>query len=149
MKTIVAKKFKWEAAHRLAWHEGLCSNLHGHSYRMTVELEGQPDECGFLIDFQAIKQLLAPLIDEWDHGIFVANTDVQLLEVVHQTGWKHFVLPYDATTENVCRFVAEFLLAQHLPTLQQHRVSAIRVHVAETETCYATVALSVPDKIQS
>ncbi len=59
----VAKDFGWEAAHRLPRHAGLCGNLHGHSYRMTVELEGEPDEHGIVIDFQDIKAVIKPLID--------------------------------------------------------------------------------------
>ncbi|MBN8588612.1 MAG: 6-carboxytetrahydropterin synthase [Rhodothermia bacterium] len=148
METIVAKKFKWEAAHRLSWHEGLCRNLHGHSYHMTVEMTGIPDERGFLIDFQEIKRLLAPLVEQWDHGIFVAHSDSQLLDVVHQTGWKHFVLPFDSTTENVCQYVSEYLLSKHLDTLQKHQIAKISINIAETETCYATVSVVVSDKTQ-
>lgn len=54
----VAKRFRWEAAHRLPWHEGQCRHLHGHSYRMTVELRGDPSGDGMLMDFKHLKQIL-------------------------------------------------------------------------------------------
>lgn len=104
---------------------------------MTVELEGAPDENGFLMDFQAIKQILQPLIDAFDHGTLVANTDTELLHIMQQTSWKHYVLPYDSTTENVCQYVTQYLLENGEATLRKHHVRKIRVHVAETETCYA------------
>lgn len=32
----VTKKFKFDAAHMLSGHEGLCKNLHGHQYLLEV-----------------------------------------------------------------------------------------------------------------
>ena len=38
----IAKEFRWEMGHRLPEHFGLCKNIHGHSYKMVVEFEGEP-----------------------------------------------------------------------------------------------------------
>lgn len=40
---IVAKQFRWEGAHRLPWHDGLCKNNHGHSYKMEASVDGAVD----------------------------------------------------------------------------------------------------------
>ena len=37
----IAKEFRWEMGHRLPEHFGLCKNIHGHSYKMIVEFEGE------------------------------------------------------------------------------------------------------------
>ena len=37
----VAKRFRWEGAHRLPWHAGLCRHLHGHSYALTVVFDDE------------------------------------------------------------------------------------------------------------
>ena len=37
----VAKEFKWEMGHRLPEHFGNCKNIHGHSYKMIAEFEGE------------------------------------------------------------------------------------------------------------
>ncbi|GIV60009.1 6-carboxytetrahydropterin synthase [Rhodocaloribacter litoris] len=140
----VAKQFRWEGAHRLPWHEGLCRNLHGHSYRLTVELDGEPDTRGMLVDFQALKQMMAPLIDAWDHAILVAETDDELHDVVRRTGWKHALLPFDTTAENLCRYVADHLCTAHGPYLRERGVHTVRVRLAETETCYAEAERHVP-----
>jgi len=39
----IAKEFKWEMGHRLPEHFGQCKNIHGHSYKMLVEFEGEID----------------------------------------------------------------------------------------------------------
>lgn len=36
---IINKEFTFEAAHRLLNHPGKCNGLHGHSYRIVVELQ--------------------------------------------------------------------------------------------------------------
>lgn len=133
----VAKLFRWEAAHRLPWHQGPCRNLHGHSYRMTVELEGEPDARGMLIDFQDLKRVVAPLVDAWDHAVLVAEEDAELRALLAQTDWKRAVLPFDSTSENMCTFVAEHLCREAAGLFEAHRVHTVRVRLHETETCYA------------
>ncbi len=139
----VAKQFTWEAAHRLPWHAGDCKNLHGHSYKMTVEVEGEPDERGMLIDFKEIKKILAPLIDDWDHATIVAEDDIDLRYAIQKLGSRLALLPYDSTAENLSRYAAEYLMNQGNEILRARNVHNIIVTVRETETCYATFACPV------
>ena len=139
----VSKRFRWEGAHRLPWHTGGCQNLHGHSYLMWVELAGTPDDRGMVIDFKDIKTVLKPLIDAWDHAVLVAEDDDALQQAVDLLDSKHFVLPYDTTSENLCAFVADYLGKEAFGLLQQHNISTIRVRIQETETCYAELVKPV------
>ncbi len=70
MATRVCKTFRFEAAHRLeGWPpEHKCHNMHGHSYRVEVEIEGKVNpETGVVIDFGVIaeywKRALLPTLD--------------------------------------------------------------------------------------
>ncbi|WP_063881387.1 6-pyruvoyl trahydropterin synthase family protein [Spirosoma spitsbergense] len=139
----VAKRFRWEGAHRLPWHTGGCQNLHGHSYQMWVELKGEADGQGMLIDFKDIKKVLSPLINAWDHAVLVADSDHELLQAISILKSKHFILPFDTTSENLCEFIVNFLAAQALDLLEQHKVSSINVRLQETETCYAEHEVTV------
>ena len=140
----IAKRFRWEGAHRLPWHEGLCKNLHGHSYSMFVEIEGTPDENGLLMDFKHLKDCLKGLVDAWDHATVVDENDHELLDVLQSRSWKHFVLPYDSTAENMCIFVAEHLIASSGDRLRSRNIHTVRVRISETETCYAEAVREVP-----
>ena len=133
----VAKQFRWEGAHRLPWHDGGCSSLHGHSYRMVVELEGEPDERGMLIDFKDMKRVLKPLVEAWYHATLVAEYDTDLQHALQQLGSKYFILPFDSTSENLCAFVADYLEREGQEALRQHCITKVCVTVQETETCYA------------
>ncbi len=139
----VAKRFRWEGAHRLPWHTGGCQNLHGHSYQMWVELKGTLDENGMLLDFKDIKQYLAPLVEEWDHAVLIAKADTELLAAMKGLQSKHYVLPYDTTSENLCLFVTEYLAGKALDVMIEMQVTHVCVRLQETETCYAEYEVSV------
>ena len=133
----VAKRFKWEAAHRIPGHAGLCRNFHGHSYRMYVEVEGTVGENGMVMDFHDIKQLVEPLVDQWDHAVLVGANDQELLDIINGTDWKHFVFPGDTTAELIVQYVLDFLAQEKGDLLRQQGIVRIMVNVRETETSYA------------
>lgn len=139
----VAKRFRWEGAHRLPWHTEGCQHLHGHSYQLWVELTGETSSKGMFIDFKAIKEVLAPLITAWDHAILVDEADQQLLAAIDLLASKHYVLPYDTTSENLCQYVADYLLTQAAQVLAAHDIATIGVKLQETETCYAELIVPV------
>ena len=51
----VTKIFDWHCSHRLTNHEGLCKNIHGHTYKLEVEIDGSllsgGSSDGMVIDF--------------------------------------------------------------------------------------------------
>jgi 6-pyruvoyltetrahydropterin/6-carboxytetrahydropterin synthase len=66
----LSKEFMFEAAHVLPKHKGKCSSLHGHSWKLTVEVDGYVDpETGFVVDYSLLKSLItARIIDKVDHA---------------------------------------------------------------------------------
>lgn len=72
----VSQEFEFHAAHFLSWHPGKCKNLHGHSYRVQVDVKGPLDERGVVIDFDELArtvwdQILEPL----DHSLLNDHLD--------------------------------------------------------------------------
>jgi 6-pyruvoyltetrahydropterin/6-carboxytetrahydropterin synthase len=66
----ITQAFTFESAHRLPHvPEGhRCFNLHGHSYRVELQLDGPVDaRSGFVIDFFDIEQVFQPLLQRLDH----------------------------------------------------------------------------------
>ncbi len=64
------KSFRFEAAHWLpnvpAGHK--CGRMHGHSFKITVVVEGSIDpEVGWVMDFAVIKEVFAPIEEQLDH----------------------------------------------------------------------------------
>jgi len=56
------------AAHVIPNHPGQCKNLHGHNFKMDVEVRAsQLDELGMAMDFQTVKEAATKLCEQWDH----------------------------------------------------------------------------------
>ncbi|MGL1901680.1 MAG: 6-carboxytetrahydropterin synthase QueD [Fibrobacterales bacterium] len=76
----IAKSFTFDAAHFLPnvpdGHK--CKNLHGHTYKVEIELDGPVDSVtGFVMDFGDLKTVVKPLIDLLDHRFL---NDIEGLE---------------------------------------------------------------------
>lgn len=64
----VTKMFTFDAAHALTRYYGKCENLHGHTYRLEVTVEGQVQDNGMVVDFVLLKRVVARrVLDRLDH----------------------------------------------------------------------------------
>lgn len=65
----VTKDFHFEAAHALPHlpDDHKCKRLHGHSYKFRVEVDGELDDRGFVIDYAEISAAVDPLVKRLDH----------------------------------------------------------------------------------
>ena len=58
----------FDAAHYLQGYKGKCEKLHGHRYRIVVNLEvGELDGSGMAYDFTLLKKQLAGILESYDH----------------------------------------------------------------------------------
>ena len=104
----VTKTVKFDAAHILTNHQGLCKNLHGHTYRVDISVS-QPadDDRDMVIDFKDLKGIATRLIcDRFDHA-FIYNTqspgESEIAAVVEKNGMRTVAIPFRSTAENLAR----------------------------------------------
>lgn len=66
---ILRKEYTFEAAHFIYNHPGKCRNLHGHSYKLFVLIEGAvTPETGMILDFDDLSRVVnTQVIDRLDH----------------------------------------------------------------------------------
>ena len=66
---ILRKEYSFEAAHFIYNHPGKCRNLHGHSYKLFVLIEGTPDPAtGMIIDFDDLSKVVTEkVLSRLDH----------------------------------------------------------------------------------
>lgn len=135
----IAKEFRWEMGHRLPLHDGACRNLHGHSYKLVVEIEGDPDPAtGMVVDFQDVSAAVKPFVGELDHCFLVQDSDEELLGYLRRNDLKHTVIPFPSTVENLCRMFAAKLAA----FLARHAAArALSITIFETPTSSATLEI--------
>ena len=136
----ITKQFSFEMAHALRNYDGLCRNIHGHSYKMDITLAGQPlhDESspknGMVMDFGDLKRLVnEEIISLLDHALVLnAKTDAQLVDVLKQNYEKIVIVDFQPTTENLLNFIAG-----KIQTRLSNDVKLTCVRLRETDTSYA------------
>jgi 6-pyruvoyltetrahydropterin/6-carboxytetrahydropterin synthase len=130
----IAKEFRWEMGHRLPFHKGKCKNLHGHSYKMLVEFEGELNNDGMVMDYYDVKNLIAPLVEELDHSVMVKDDDTELINALKSINSRMNIVPFHTTAENIC-----FYFLEKIKKLNTNKnLKKVRVWVYETENTYAT-----------
>lgn len=129
----ISKEFKWEMGHRLPFHLGKCKNIHGHTYKMRVEIEGDLDENGMVMDYYDVSEIISPLVDELDHSFMAKETDTEIIEFLDKINSKKVVVPFETTAENI----TVFLLGRVKDKINSDRIKRIKIRVYETEKTYA------------
>ena len=67
---ILRLETHFDAAHYLPNYNGKCANLHGHTYRVIIEIDGQVKENGMVEDFTTLKTYIQKtILDVLDHTL--------------------------------------------------------------------------------
>jgi 6-pyruvoyltetrahydropterin/6-carboxytetrahydropterin synthase len=130
----IAREFHWEMGHRLPFHTSGCANIHGHSYKLRVEIEGECDDNGMMMDYGDMKKLVMPVVDEFDHCFLCNEGDSVMLPFLETTGFKYKVVPFNTTAENLVFHLLDRLWEVFSPYGQ---VSGLRLRLQETDISYA------------
>jgi len=129
----IAKEFHWEMGHRLPEHFGKCKNIHGHSYKMFVELEGEIDSRGMIMDYYELKGMVNPVIEELDHAFMVYKEDRETIKFLESVKSKKVVVEFQSTVENICKYILSEIRKKSLPL----NVKKIKVRIFESVDDYA------------
>ena len=134
----ITKEFKFEMAHALFGYDGLCKNIHGHSYRLWVTIKGNilkeanHTKDGMVLDFSILKQIVKPeLINKYDHSL-VLNANSPHVDIDFSAFEKVFFLPYQPTSENLVSDFAR-VIKDKLP----NGISLEKVILSETASSFA------------
>ncbi len=145
---IQKEYFKFSAAHFLIFPDGSAERLHGHNYRVFVELEAGLSEHGLVIDFIMVKPVIRELLDGLDEHWLVPGEHPELVceprgDGTTEVRYKDrryaapsadiLVLPINNTSsENLATWIGRELrrrLGQRFPDVELNRM---RLAVEET-----------------
>lgn len=133
----IGKSFTFDAAHRLQNHDGKCRNLHGHTYKVEVTVEGEAVQVlgpqdGMLLDFGMLKQWWRPIESQLDHVTILEDSDplVEALQSIGLAGTSITTFPWVPTAENFANWLRNDLqqwLNDHGPIRGQSLAATVRV----------------------
>ncbi|WP_370388877.1 6-carboxytetrahydropterin synthase QueD [Snodgrassella alvi] len=109
----IAKEFQFDACHMLDGHKGKCHNLHGHTYRLIVEISDQLRPHGsskeMVMDFADIKTIInQSIISQLDHAYLYDasnSNECKIADLLQQMQRKVFAFPCRTTAEGISRFI--------------------------------------------
>lgn len=109
------------SGHFITYEGNQCERLHGHNYRVAVEVSGPLDSNFYVFDFIALKNITMAISDELDHRMMLAvknpfiqvKVDDQQVNVVFEAKRWSFpkedcvLLPIENTTaELLAQYIA-------------------------------------------
>lgn len=135
-------KLRFSACHVIPNHPK-CGKLHGHTYAVSVKVEGEVED-EFIIDFNILKKVISELCDELDHRIIIAANDRRIrishagenIEMVILESGKRYSFPVEdvvsiptpsVSAESLCSWFTE-KIAQRI---KSDNLTRIHVRVDE------------------
>lgn len=140
-KIRITKRFSFETGHALYGYDGKCRNVHGHSYKLSVTVIGNPItnannvKFGMVIDFTDLKKIVKEeIVNVFDHAtVFNKNTPhVELAKELKDRGHNVLLVNYQPTSE--------MMIIDFSKKIKKHLPKNIKLHslkLQETDTSYA------------
>lgn len=145
---LAKENFKFSAAHFLIFPDGSAERLHGHNYRVFVEIEARLSIHGLVLDFKAVKPVVRELCEELDehwlvpgehpvlrHGLRPDGTvEVRYLERYYAAPAEDvIVLPINNTSsENLAAWFGRELRRRLSERFADVEIRSLRLAVEET-----------------
>lgn len=127
-------------AHALAGYNGLCRNIHGHSYKLFVTVKGEPETApdspkdGMVFDFSELKKIIQKeIIEKFDHALVLnekINSD-DIFKTSEMFG-NIILVDFQPTCENLLNDFA-FRIKKIIPK----NISLHSLKLCETSTSFA------------
>jgi len=150
----------FSAAHFITFNGTVCERLHGHNWRVKVEVEGSLDENGYVFDFIALRDETQKLVLELDHRMLLPTQHPLIRvaaderEVTARFEDRRWVFPREdcvllpianTTAELIARWMAG-RLRDVLRGISGHHVDTLRVDIEENFGQWAQCELPIAEK---
>lgn len=135
----------FSAAHFITFNGNICERLHGHNWRVAVEVFGPLDENGYVFDFIALRDATQKLVDALDHRMLLPTLHPKIQvtsdqrEVTARFEQRRWVFPAEecvllpvtnTTAELIAAWMAE-QLATEIGKRPGHGITQLSVDVEE------------------
>lgn len=101
----------FDSAHFLSGYNGKCSNIHGHRWRVIVEVYGENVDAkgqtrGMIVDFGTLKEQLKEEVDALDHALIIEENTLKpiTMEALNDEGFKIIEVSFRPTAENFAKY---------------------------------------------
>lgn len=135
----ISKSFEFDASHRLMKHSGQCSNIHGHRYKLVVDLScSELDGGDMVLDFINLNFVKEYINRNWDHGILLNSEDEDVIAFMLLHDFRYWTFNSDPTAEAIAREIYD-MVGEGIKKIDAFRIITVScVTVWETPNCKAS-----------
>ena len=98
----------FDSAHFLAGYDGKCKNIHGHRWRVVLEVSKENlDDGGLVIDFTDLKHELKNFADTLDHAFIIEKGSLryETHKALLEDDFKIVEVDFRPTAENFAKYI--------------------------------------------
>ena len=157
---LAKEQHVFSAAHFITFAGDVCERLHGHNYRVAVEVFGPLDENHYVVDFIALRDELTKITSQLDHRMLLptmhplirVSTQGQEVEAVFSPDGRRWVFPLgdcallplaNTTTELLAEYIGRQLQAA-ITTRTGATPQRLRIEVDENHGQWGVCELTTP-----
>ncbi|QEK13454.1 6-carboxytetrahydropterin synthase QueD [Crassaminicella thermophila] len=113
---LLKAEHSFDSAHFLANYNGKCRNIHGHRWKVEIEVKseslirgGQLD--GMVVDFTDLKRDVKEMVDFYDHALIIQENTMreETLKHLMEDGFKIIQVKFRPTAENFAAFFFHYM----------------------------------------
>ncbi len=153
----------FSAAHFLTFNGTICERLHGHNWRVAVEVAGALDENHYVFDFIALRDAVQQLVNQLDHRVLLPlqhpliSVVADETEVTARFAERRWVFPREdcillPIPNTTAELIAAWLGSELKTSLATHphsrELTSLRVEVEENFGQWGIVDLPLAEKIE-
>lgn len=103
---LLKVEHSFDSAHFLAGYQGKCANIHGHRWRVEVEIQSEKLRVegqlrGMITDFSDLKKTVGEILDCFDHALIIEEGTLrrETLQCLTEDGFRIIQVPFRPTAE--------------------------------------------------
>lgn len=111
---ILKTEASFDSAHFLAGYVGKCSNLHGHRWKIVLEVKSEElkediQHQGMYVDFSELKGDLRKIADSMDHALIIEKNTLKgtTVDALKSENFRIIELDFRPTAENMAKYFYE------------------------------------------
>ncbi|MGQ0636249.1 MAG: 6-pyruvoyl trahydropterin synthase family protein [Planctomycetaceae bacterium] len=147
----------FSAAHFITYNGNVCERLHGHNWRVAVEVAGPLDENHYVFDFIALRDAAQRIVNELDHRMLLptGHSAIRVVEREREVevtfAERRWVFPREdcvllpianTTAERLAWWIGKRLLSE-LPAIAWATLTSLEVGVEENFGQWAYCEMSL------
>ena len=150
----------FSAAHFITFNGNICERLHGHNWRVAVEVAGPLDENSYVFDFLALRDAALKLVGELDHRMLLPtqhpaiHVEADDLEVTVTFEARRWVFPREdcvllPVANTTAELIARWMALQLRDVIRQHpgqKLESLRVEIEENFGQWAMCEMPIATK---